>query len=124
MTSRPGWTPLLLLGPPLAAGAFSMAVSLGARDADPAFLAAQERVPVTSASLARAVALAPAGGRRGRSARCRPGSGPAPLRNPWACSVVYPSRGTVRYVVTVGDDGAFRGRRGPAVIAGRVPAPG
>jgi hypothetical protein len=120
---RGAWAALLLCGPAIAVGVVALVVSLLARDADPAFIAAQERSPVTRAALARAVvSSARAEGRPARGGSCRPGDGEPPLRNPWSCSVVDASGTTLRYVVRVRSDGSFRAtaRRGAAALEGRL----
>jgi hypothetical protein len=128
MTAR---TPLLLFGPTLAVGIAALVVALGARDADPGFVFAQQHpTSIQGSVLSQAVALAREplpgdNGRPARSARCRPGSSGGPLRNPWSCAVLYPSGRTIRYVIRVRPDGDFHGQNadGSAVIDGHVRGP-
>ncbi len=122
---------LLLFGPVLVVGVVAAVVTIGHRDADPLFIAAQRRPPaITASALSRVVVGAreplPGGrGRPGRRARCRPGATRGPLHNPWSCAVRFASGRTVRYRIRVRPDGTFHGanRSGDAIIDGRVHGP-
>lgn len=119
---------LLLFGPVLVVGVVAAVVTIGHRDADPLFAAAQRRPPaITAAALSSVVVRAreplPGDrGRPGRRARCRPGTTRGRLHNPWSCTVHFASGRAVRYRIRVRSDGTFHGadRRGDAVIEGRV----
>ena len=100
--------------PLLVAGLAGTMITLGARDADTAFLYRQEHpLRISPAQVERVVRTAPdpVGVPRapGRRAHCRPTTRRG-LRNPWRCSVSYGSGRTARYRVTVRADGSYVGR--------------
>ena len=118
-------SPVIVLVPVLAVGVAATVVAGRAREADDAFVLRQERLaPVQPRSLERLVASAdnpiPGSGRRpGERADCRPG-GSGERRNPWTCTVRYPSGDVVEYTVVVRPDRSIRGQSadGTLIVTG------
>jgi len=108
-------TQLVAMLPLLVAGLTGTVTALGGRDADSAFLYRQQNplLRIRTAEVERVVRTAPdpltEPRMPGRRARCRPTTRRG-LRNPWQCSVTYPSGHTARYRVTVLSDGSYVGR--------------
>lgn len=112
----------------LLVGAAGAVVALRGRGDQEVFRIEQARslsgAPVTvvgASSVEAVVALAPEPVRASRrtptaNVRCRPG-GPAPLRNPWSCSVRYRSGTRAHYRVTVQPNGYYSGE-GTGIIDG------
>ena len=104
---------LLLVAPVVAAGIVAGLWSISSRG-DAAFVFDQQHPQSASdKELERLVRQprepTPKGtGRPGVSARCVPGSARA-QRNPWTCTVRYPSGKRIRYRVTVQPDGRYAG---------------
>ena len=100
--------------PLLAAGLAGAISALASRDADTGFLYRQEHpTRISTAQVERVVRTAPDPATvprtPGRRARCRPTTARG-LRNPWRCSVSYPSGRTAEYRVLVRADGSYVGR--------------
>lgn len=122
---------LLLLLPALVAGVAATVVAVGDYDSESAF-ALNQRTPrsLEATALERTVRMAPEpvpgdDGKPGRSAKCRAGTEDGYLRNPWRCSVRYPSGHTISYLVRVRPDGSFDGVSpgGTRRVFGRVGVP-
>lgn len=119
-------SPVLVLLPILAAGLAGTIFAVSAMDTDDQFVLRERNLRAVEAKqLESAVVTAPnpipdSGGRRGDSADCRAGAEDGALRNPWRCTVRYPSGDIVRYRITVRPDRRFRGanRDGSLVVYG------
>jgi hypothetical protein len=118
-------SPVLIIVPVLAVGVAGTLVAVRAREGDDAFALRQESLaPVSGQALERLVASADnpipeSGGRPGESAECRPGGG-GERRNPWTCTVRYPSGDVVEYRVLVRPDRSIRGANadGTLIVTG------
>lgn len=104
---------LLLVGPVLAIGIVAALWSVSSRG-DPAFVFDQQNPRSASDVELEGLVRQPreptpeGPGQSGDSARCVPGSA-AGQRNPWTCTVRYPSGKRIRYRVTVEPDGRYVG---------------
>jgi hypothetical protein len=112
-SSRTTRRALLLLAPVLAMGIVATLWAVSSRG-DPAFVFDQQHPRTASdKELERLVRQprepTPEGlGQPGESARCVPGSARG-QRNPWTCTVRYPSGKRIRYRITVERDGRYAG---------------
>ena len=112
---------LAVLIPVFVAGLAGFFTATGERGGDDRFAAQQRHpIPVRPADVEAAVRDAPGpDGEKGERARCRAGGG-GDLRNPWACTIAYPSGLVAEYAVTIRADGSYTGdhRGGSGSIAG------
>ena len=85
-------------------------VRVEAGDGSTFVLAQRSAQRLTAAGVDRVVRTAPedSGGPRGRRATCSP-QGHVGLRNPWSCSIAYPSGLRVQYTVQIRLDGSYSG---------------
>ena len=96
------------------AGIGGAVAALGARDADDAFLLRQENpVQVTRPAVEKLMLTAPdpqpPHASTATRARCR-ADGARELRNPWRCTVQFPTTGAVRFDVEIQPDGSYVAR--------------
>jgi hypothetical protein len=116
---------LLTVGPTVAVGLVAALVTISARDADPAFVYAQQHParlePAQLESiLVRTREPVPSGtGSRARSVQCLPGHS-GPKLNPWRCTIRYRSGHAIDYRIVVEPSGRFRGfdRTGARLVQG------
>jgi hypothetical protein len=115
---------LLLIGPVLLVGIAAALYSVSSRG-DAAFVFDQQHARAASDRELEALVRQPreptpeGPGEPGRSARCAPGSATG-QRNPWTCTVRYPSGKRIRYRVQVARNGRYVGqdRTGQFIIRG------
>jgi hypothetical protein len=123
-TSRSARRALLLVGPVALVAVVAGLWSISSRG-DAAFTFDQQHPRAASDRELEALVRQPreptphGPGAPGRSARCVPGSASG-QRNPWRCTVRYPSGRRIRYRVQVANDGKYVGqdRTGQFIIRG------
>lgn len=105
---------MLFLAVPLVVCVAGAIAGIGAHQSDPLFAFHQRNLTRLSTDAVNAlVRTAPDPRDRRRVdgvARCRP-EGRDDLRNPWSCVITYRHGLKARYLVTIGADGSYVGRR-------------
>jgi len=102
---------LFVLLPLIGVTIASAIAAVAGRGADETFLAEQKNPTRVSAEAVEDLMLAapdpaPPHERLGTRARCET-DGRRELRNPWRCTVEYPSGSVARFVVTIKNDGSY-----------------
>ncbi len=95
----------------LALAVISFVLVRAGQGAGAQLLARQEQAAaLTPAAVERVVRAAPeaASGARGRSAACTPGSA-GELRNPWRCTITYPSGQRIAWRIMLRANGSYLG---------------